>query len=84
MKIETSTIVRTSLLVVALVNQLLTATGHAVIPVDDATITNLITTAITVVAALWSWWKNNSFTAAAKNADEYLKDLKQEAKNDSI
>ena len=32
---------------------------------------------ITTVAALISWWKNNSFTAAAVAADSYLAQLKQ-------
>ena len=38
----------------------------------------LLTSGITVAAALVSWWKNNSFTPEAIAADRYLSRLKQE------
>lgn len=68
-----STIIRTVVLVLALINQILTATGHAIIPVGEEE----ISTVITVGAALWAWWKNNSFTKEAQEADEYLYRLKK-------
>ena len=40
--IDKGTLTRTILLVLALANQLLTASGHSVIPIDDATVTNII------------------------------------------
>lgn len=72
MNIKVSTIVRTVILALALVNQLLSAFGIAVLPIEDAQVETLITTAATILAALWSWWKNNSFTRAAIAADEHL------------
>ena len=72
MNIKVSTIVRTAILALALVNQLLSACGIAVLPIEDAQVETLITTAATILAALWSWWKNNSFTAEAIAADEHL------------
>lgn len=72
MNIKVSTIVRTVILALALVNQLLSAFGIAVLPIEDAQVETLITTAATILAALWSWWKNNSFTAEAIAADEHL------------
>ena len=57
--VKTETIVRTVLLVLALINQLLTASGHAVLPIEDAQVEALISTAITVVMSVWAWWKNN-------------------------
>ena len=57
-------------------NQLLTASGHSVIPIDDATVTNIISTGFTVATALASWWKNNDFTHAAKKGTELTKSLK--------
>lgn len=74
--VKTETIVRTVLLVLALINQLLTASGHAVLPIEDAQVEGLISTAITVVMAVWAWWKNNSFTTAAIAADEYMAVMK--------
>ncbi|ARE11609.1 Phage holin [Lactococcus lactis subsp. lactis] len=46
--IDKGTLTRTILLVLALANQLLTASGHSVIPIDDATVTNIISTGFTV------------------------------------
>ena len=74
--ITSGTIARTIILALALINQLLSATGHAVIPIEDATIEQLVSTSWTVLAAVWAWYKNNSFTAAAQEADVIMKDLK--------
>lgn len=77
MQISAGTIARTIVLALALVNQVLSASGHAVIPIEDATIETLVTTAFTVGAALVTWWKNNSFTAAALKGDEVMKEAKK-------
>ena len=70
MNVSAGTIARTIILALALVNQILSASGHAVIPIEDAQIETLVSTVFTVVAALVSWWKNSSFTKAAILADE--------------
>lgn len=75
-KVKTDTIVRTVILVVALVNQVLTMSGHSMLPISDEQITEVITLVFTIGASLWAWWKNNSFTKAAIEADEYLEDLR--------
>lgn len=82
MKIKTDTIIRTIVLALALVNQILTSTGHSVIPVSDDQISDVITLAVTIGASVWAWWKNNSFTKDHIEADENvrLKRLKREAK----
>lgn len=67
--VKTDTIIRTVLLVLALINQALTITGHAVLPVSDEQVTELLSLALTVGASLWAWWKNNSFTQAALEGD---------------
>ena len=77
MKVSASTIARTGVLALALVNQILSATGHPVIPIEDAQIETLVSTGFTVAAALVSWWKNNSFTAAALKGDEAMKEAKK-------
>lgn len=74
-----ATIARTVILVVALVNQALTMAGKSVLPISDEQITEIISLAFTVISALIAWWKNNSFTQAAIEADETMKSLK--AKN---
>lgn len=54
-------IVRTALLFVALLNQLLLVFGYTVLPVSEETLGELVSTVLTVGAALWAWWKDNSF-----------------------
>ncbi len=70
------TIIRTVILAIALLNQLLTAFGKSPLPIEDELINQLISAIFTVSASVWSWWKNNSVTKNAIKADEYLKELK--------
>lgn len=74
--INKETIIRTILLFLALVNQILSSMGKSIIPIDDELITNLITLVFTVSASIWAWWKNNSFTVEAVEADKFMKELK--------
>lgn len=78
MKITKGTIIRTVILLLALVNQVLAICGVSPIPIDDDTATNVISTLWTVIASVVAWWKNNSFTENAITADEYLIELKNE------
>ena len=71
------TIARTLILALALINQILTASGHSIIAVSDDDINTLITTGFTVISALLAWWKNNSFTKPALKADVVLREEKQ-------
>lgn len=68
--ISLATIVRTLCLAFALFNQVLSACGHPMIPLDNAQMEQFLTSVITVIAALVSWWKNNSFTKEAIEADK--------------
>ena len=77
-KIETGTIVRTAVLGLALANQILSATGHPIIPIEDAQLETLITTGLTVGASLAAWWKNNSFTQAAIESDKRMHDMQRQ------
>lgn len=75
MTVKRDTIIRTIVLFLALVNQILTSTGHSVIPVDSEELAEVIAWIITAVASLWAWWKNNSFTKNAIKADNYKNEL---------
>ena len=57
--ITAGTIARTICLALALTNQVLSATGHAVLPIEDAQVETLVTTGLTVAASVAAWWKNN-------------------------
>ena len=77
-KISAGTIARTACLLLALTNQVLSALGKPVLPIESQTVEQLVTAGITTVAALIAWWKNNSFTIAAIQADKYLEDKKSQ------
>lgn len=76
MKIETGTIARTAVLVIALINQLCAIMGWTPLDLDEDMIYQVCTIVATIGASLWSWWKNNSFTKAALEADKVLKSIK--------
>lgn len=68
---------RTAVLVFALINQVLTISGYNPLPFTDDEFGQAVSMVLTVGAALWAWWKNNSFTQAAITADEHLKNLRK-------
>ncbi len=75
MKISAGTAARTIILALALINQILTASGHNIIDISSEDINTLISTGFTVFAAIMAWWKNNSFTKNAIKADKYKDSL---------
>lgn len=77
-KISTATIVRTVCLLLALANQVLSAAGKPIIPIESSTVEQLVTAGITTVAALIAWWNNNSFTKEAIQADNVMETLKKQ------
>ncbi len=74
------TIGRTVVLAIALANQLLSAAGKPLLPIDSASVEQWVTAGLTTAAALWAWWKNNSFTQAAIQADQTYERLKAQGK----
>lgn len=75
-KVSTDTIVRTIVLLITLVNQVLTMFGKNPLPFAEDELYTMFTAAATIAATIWAWWKNNSFTSAAIKADELLQSLK--------
>ena len=78
--VTAGTIARTACLLLALANQVLSALGKPVLPIESATVEQLVTAGITTVTALVAWWKNNSFTPAALEADKTFDRLKAQGK----
>lgn len=76
MKVSKGTIARTIILALALLNSVLSAFGVELIEIPDETINTLLDAIFLIVAAITAWWKNNSFTKSAIQADMVLKDLK--------
>lgn len=71
--ISAGTWIRTAVLLLALVNQVLAMFGWSPIPISDEQLTEFLSTMFTIFAAGVAWWKNNSFTAAAIEADKTMK-----------
>ena len=74
--VKPDTIARTVVLMLALLNQILAVAGKGTIPIAEDQIYQLVTLAATIASAVWTWWKNNSFTKAAIEADKTLAALK--------
>lgn len=82
-KVSKATIARTVVLIIALINQVLTMSGHNPLPFADEAVYEAVTDVLTVAASVWAWWKNNSFSQSAIQADEFKDKLKaQETTNE--
>lgn len=77
MKISKSTIVRTIMTFLVLLNFLLERCGVDVLPTDENVILMFVETAIEISVILASWWYNNSFSPDALKAQKYLEDLRE-------
>lgn len=70
--VSVQTWVRTLVLALALVSQILVMIGKSDKVIDEEQTARILTTIFTAVASVWSWWKNNSFTNKAQEADKIL------------
>lgn len=77
MSISKSTIVRTILTIIVLVNFILERCGVDLICTDESTIAMIIETIIEIAIIIVGFWKNNSFSENAIKADEFLKNLRE-------
>ena len=75
--VSAGTVARTAVLLLALTNQVLSAMGKPILPIDSTELEQLVTAGCTTVAALISWWYNNSFTPAAIEADKAYDRIKK-------
>ena len=80
MKIKADTIIRTIILGISLLNQALIISGKNPFPFAEDELYGLLSTLVTAAAAVWAWWKNNSFTQPALKADRQMKEEKAAAK----
>ena len=80
-KATVETIVRTIVLAATLLNQLLTMFGKNPLPFAENEFYSMLTAVVTVIVTIWAWWKNNSFTSEAIQADEYLANMKNKTED---
>lgn len=75
--IKADTIARTIVLALALINQVLAIVGKDALPFTEDNVYQICTLIATLITSGIAWWKNNSFTQAAIEADELKKKLKE-------
>jgi SPP1 family holin len=76
MKADKATIVRTILMVIAVLNTLLRAAGLDTLPFTGEEVGTVITAGYDAIITLWVWWKNQSFTTGAITGDQIMKRVK--------
>lgn len=86
-KVSKETIIRTIILAIALLNQILAVCGREAFPITENTVYQFsdiayqfVSLAFTICASIIAWWKNNSFTQEAIEADKLMHKLKNEDK----
>lgn len=75
--VSAQTIARTVVLFLALLNQLLATFGKGTLDIVEDDVYQVVSLIVTIGSTLAAWWKNNSFTKAAVEADEVLKEIKE-------
>lgn len=67
---------RTIALFLCIFNHLMNSIGHPILDIDDMQIEQFVNEIIDIVSAvvyIWSWWKDNPFTAEAQEAHTAMK-----------
>lgn len=70
---DKGTLIRTIVLVIALINQFLVTAGLNPIPGAEDQWGEILTYLFTAIVAVWAWFKNNYVTAKGKKQKEVLK-----------
>lgn len=78
--VDSGTIIRTVLLIVAIANQILVTNGKNPLPFSNEEIYTALSGIFTVCTVIAAWWKNNNFTQAAIQAQDVLDSIKKENK----
>lgn len=76
MTIKKDVILRTIALIIVIANQTLVILDAGIVPADSQAY-KIISLIATGIISLWNWWKNNSFTSEAIQADAVLNSLKE-------
>lgn len=63
---ETTMIIRTITLIIALLNLSLVLAGYSPLPIENEEIEQLFTMFFTIGASLWVWWKDNDISRTAR------------------
>jgi SPP1 family holin len=77
--VKTDVWIRLAVLMLALGNQFLTASGLNPIVVSENELYIFLSNGAMIAVSLWNAWKNNSLTASAQQSDIIMKNLKEAA-----
>ncbi|HLS08068.1 phage holin [Lentibacillus sp.] len=69
---DKGTIVRSAVLVLALVNQFLVIIGKSPLPIDGEQFEQTVSFIFTAVTSVWAWFKNNYVTKTGKDQKKVL------------
>jgi len=76
-KMNKATVIRTIVLIVALLNQFLVSFGLSPFPFSQAEIEAGLAMVFSAAATFWAWWKNNDVTPEAHRATAHMNALKK-------
>lgn len=74
---NTSLIIRTIISVLSLLNAVLQMNGLPHLEIGDEVITAFVNSGVLIVTSIWTYWKNNNWTAPAKEAQTVLNAIKK-------
>lgn len=77
-KISKGTIIRTIMMLIAVVNTICSSAGLTTLDIDENTLYTVLTGAWDVVTLVLVWWKDNSFTKRAKTLESIKKAIKED------
>ena len=72
-EVSVSTWIRTALMILSFVNLGLQLAGKSILPISDEQVSEIVSFVFAAVTSFIAWWKNNSFTCCAQEADKALK-----------
>jgi len=58
-KEQIAVLVRTAVLFLALLNQLLLVFGYSILPISEEELSEFLSALLTILSALWVWWGEN-------------------------
>ena len=76
-EVPLATWVRLAALVISFVNLALRSLGYDTMRFSDEEVAGAVSIALAAVCALAAYWKNNSFTSAALEADRILAEMRK-------
>ncbi|MBR4765604.1 MAG: hypothetical protein IK085_02440 [Clostridia bacterium] len=78
-QVPLATWVRLVFLALSIANLALRSLGFDTMRFSDSEVSSAVSIALAAVSALAAYWKNNSFTSAALEADRVLAEMKKKA-----